>query len=159
MTSADIERAVAGRHPHALWHPLKRAVTLRSTNVVGHEADILVVSEQRYATEIEIKVSKQDLVREFVDGSKKWKHEKFDKAIKLYVRRFFVAVPVELQDAALEIVPEKYGVIVVHPSTTKRPGTPVIVRQAKVMPAQKLSDMQIIKLYKKFYFERWNKAQ
>jgi len=69
-----------------------------------HECDLMVVSSAGYVTEIEIKVSKSDLLAE----SKK-KHSHDDPRIK----NFYFAVPSDLADFALEHIPERAGLIIV----------------------------------------------
>ena len=69
-----------------------------------HECDLLVLSKSWYATEIEIKVSKQDLLKD----KEKWHQHQHP-----HIRRLFFAVPKELQHTALKEIPEDAGLIVV----------------------------------------------
>lgn len=68
-----------------------------------YEADMIVVNKNGYAKEIEIKVSKADLVR---DGSKKHNHDcgKF--------KELYFAIPEKLLEHR-EYIPERAGIIVV----------------------------------------------
>jgi hypothetical protein len=68
-----------------------------------HEIDILVLSKSRYATEIELKKDKPDLVK---DKEKKHGHKHKD------IARFYFAVPEKLKEVALEEIPERAGLLV-----------------------------------------------
>jgi len=68
-----------------------------------HECDILSLSKSGYTTEVEIKVSKQDLMKD----KKKW-HGHENKNIAY----FFFAVPEKLKEIALEEIPERAGLLV-----------------------------------------------
>jgi hypothetical protein len=70
----------------------------------NHELDLLSISSARIGTEIEIKVSKNDLKR---DAEKEHRH--FDERI----RQLYFAGPVELQDAFFEYAPPEAGIITV----------------------------------------------
>jgi hypothetical protein len=69
-----------------------------------HECDVLILSNSGYATEIEIKVSKADLLK---DASKRHKHS------HNLIRRLYFAVPEKLKEIALTAIPENAGLIVV----------------------------------------------
>jgi hypothetical protein len=68
-----------------------------------HECDVLVMSKSGYLTEIELKVSKADLLK---DKDKWHKHE--NKKIKY----LYFAVPIELKDIALTSIPTRAGLMV-----------------------------------------------
>ena len=69
-----------------------------------HECDILSLTPSGYATEIEIKVSKHDLLK---DG------EKWHGHLHNHIANFFFAVPEKLKDIALEVIPERAGLFTV----------------------------------------------
>lgn len=69
-----------------------------------HECDILVLSKTGYATEIEIKISKADLLK---DMCKRHGHHHD------LIRRMYYAVPSKLEQIALESISETSGLIVV----------------------------------------------
>ncbi len=69
-----------------------------------HECDLLILSNSNYATEIEIKVSRQDLKK---DAEKPHGHAS-DK-----IARLFFAVPESLLDFARENIPENAGLYIV----------------------------------------------
>jgi hypothetical protein len=74
-----------------------------------HECDIIVLSMSNYATEIEIKISKADLIK---DRSKLHGH-RHD-----LIRRLYYAVPSKLEAIALTCIPESAGLIVVSMQTS-----------------------------------------
>lgn len=91
------------------------------------EADLIVMDPSKRITEIEIKISKQDLIKDFT--SKGNKHSIRSKGIKsgvsntggpVMITRMVFAVPEELLETALTHVPKQYGIIVVKrtPSNT-----------------------------------------
>jgi hypothetical protein len=63
---------------------------------LDYEADLIAVSRSGYATEVEVKVSKHDLLKD--QHKEKWKRG-LDKRIK----RFYYAVPDELVDIAMKL--------------------------------------------------------
>jgi len=77
------------------------------------EADLVVVSDAQYATEVELKVSRNDLK---ADARKKHTH---DASI---FRRLFFAMPEEIIDEKL--IPDRAGIIayklITHPARTMR---------------------------------------
>ena len=66
----------------------------------NHELDLCILSQSHYATEVEIKTSKQDLFR---DKEKNHNHE------SKYLKRLYFAVPYWLVDEALQEIPETAG--------------------------------------------------
>jgi len=84
---------------------------------LGYEADMLVMDGQNRITEVEIKVSKSDLRKDFVNKAEKHRHRiavMAGKAQDAVVTRMVFAVPEKLLGLALEIVPKRYGLIVVE---------------------------------------------
>ncbi len=69
-----------------------------------HECDVLILSGDSYATEVEIKISKADLLK---DAEKKHKHK------HNLIRRLYFAVPSELKEIALESIPDHAGLLVI----------------------------------------------
>lgn len=68
-----------------------------------HECDMLIVNENNYATEVEIKVSRADLKKDFTKS-----HNHIHERIK----NLYYAVPEKLLELALELVPSTAGIIV-----------------------------------------------
>lgn len=70
-----------------------------------HECDIISLSRSGFATEVEIKVSKHDLLK---DGDKKHGHK------HNLIANLYFAVPEKLKELALEVIPERAGLLVVE---------------------------------------------
>lgn len=76
-----------------------------------HECDLLSLTKSGYATEVEIKVSKADLLK---DKLKPHGHE--SKMIKY----LYFAVPEKLEKVALQEIPERAGLLVVRCRSDKK---------------------------------------
>ena len=74
-------------------------------NRAMHECDILYVTKSGYATEIEIKISKADLLK---DKEKRHNHA------HNHIARLYFAVPESLEELALQEIPERAGLYVVR---------------------------------------------
>lgn len=77
-----------------------------SFGFLNYEADMVYIDDKNRLSEVEIKVTLSDLKADF----KKPKHLKPNKN----VGRLIYAIPVEMLDKALEIIPNKYGIITVE---------------------------------------------
>lgn len=115
MTTLDLELAIM----RFFDYRMNIIVPNLSWGMLKYEADIVVLSWSNYASEIEIKISKADFKADF----KKQHYHNSE-----YFKYFYYAVPAEMQDFALENLPEGAGLIVV----SVRKGTPVasIVKKA-----------------------------
>jgi hypothetical protein len=89
-----------------------------------HEADLIVVSRSGYATEIEIKISKSDLVKDFRKG-----HRHYSPKIS----RLYYAVPESLIETVKELAPATAGIISVSPKKKA-----CFVRRAKALPGRRV---------------------
>lgn len=101
-TCTEIEIAVAK------WFNYRRHLIVPNVSwgLVNHECDLLVLSKSNYATEVEIKISRSDLI---ADKSKKHKHE--DNMIKY----LYFAIPAKMEKD-IEHIPEHAGIIIVNNS-------------------------------------------
>ena len=72
---------------------------------LNHECDMLVLDQKGRFTEVEIKISRSDLRADF-----KKKHGHQSK----FISRLVYAVPEEMKDYALELIPLTAGLIYVH---------------------------------------------
>lgn len=72
---------------------------------LNYECDLVKLTSSGYATEIEIKVSKSDLLK---DKEKRHSHNSH------LFKYLYFAVPKELKDLALDNIPEKSGLYVVN---------------------------------------------
>lgn len=97
-----------------------------------HECDILSLTKSGYATEVEIKISRADLLK---DKHKSHGHE--SKRIK----SLYFAVPEKLKELALAEIPERSGLLVVHWRSAKKLGYYVTTAREPVVDK---------------YAEKWN---
>jgi hypothetical protein len=97
-----------------------------------HECDLLKLTRAGYATEIEIKVSKSDLLR---DCKKAHGHD--HPAIKY----LYFAVPYGMKAYALEHIPERAGLYVITYS-----GSAYQVKEAKATDSIQWTDKERLKL-------------
>ena len=102
-----------------------------------HECDLLILSKSNYATEVEIKISKADLLKD-----KEKKHGHFHSHIKY----LWFAVPEKLKEIALKEIPERAGLFILHKWEDNRI-TVHIVKKAKAQKNSiKWTDKQRLKL-------------
>jgi hypothetical protein len=99
MTTAEVEVAVAN------YFGVRQNMIV--TNVkwglgFEHELDVLVLTKSSYAHEIELKISKQDLMRDF---QKKHNHESNK------IKSLYYAMPVEMEGCA-DIIPSHAGILI-----------------------------------------------
>jgi len=136
MTSLEIEIALAKSFnpranlilPNAYWGL-----------DFSYELDLLVINKKsKYATEIEIKVSKSDLKR---DKNKLSGHS------SEMIKRLYFAIPESIsEEFALEHIPERAGLIAVRQSPIDRIYYTRIIRNAKFNKyAQPVSDKFYLK--------------
>lgn len=77
-----------------------------------HECDLLALDKNKRFTEIEIKISIQDLKKDF---------EKQHGHYSPYIGRLIYAIPVELIEKALPLIPKECGIITVkHQKYSKK---------------------------------------
>ena len=89
-----------------------------------HECDLLIMSKSGYATEVEIKISKADLIKD-----KDKPHMHLDNRLKA----LYFAIPEKLKDC-IEHIPERAGVILVNNDVHVNPYRPAcnIFREPKI---------------------------
>ena len=92
-----------------------------SWGLFNHECDLLVLRKSNWATEIEIKISKQDLL-----ADKKKKHKHYSNKI----RYLYFAVPDYLVEFALNYIPDRAGLFSVSSRSVKEVKKPVINKNA-----------------------------
>jgi len=94
-----------------------------------HECDLLILSGNNYATEVEIKVTKHYLLK---DNDKRHGH------LHHYIARLFFAVPEKLEEEALKHIPDRAGLLVVCPRVRGRDGERYcIVKQVRAAKRNK----------------------
>lgn len=137
MTTLEMETAVM-----RYFKPRQNCVVPNVSWGMGfrHELDVLVVSKQGIGTEIEIKISKADLLKD-----KEKKHGHIDPMNR--IRRLYFAVPEKLKDAALKEIPDRSGLLVVREHNYAL--YCVEARPAKQnMTSRKFTDQEIKDLYR-----------
>ena len=88
-----------------------------------HECDLLALSKSNYATEIEIKISKADILKD---------KEKLHGHRHNHIARLYFAVPVDLTDYALFHIPDRAGLYSVSRNSNHAYGYKIeLVRQCK----------------------------
>lgn len=132
MTSLQVELSVTW-----FFNPRRNIVVPNVSWGLGvHECDLMVITPAGYATEVEIKVSRSDLL---ADKKKRHQH----KSAK--IRRLFFAVPSELEDYALQNIPAHAGLLSMRPRGWGR--LCELVRPAKInADARKLTPAEVLKV-------------
>ena len=100
IDSLDIELAVA----NLFNYRVNLIVPNVSWGMFIHECDLLIISRDNYATEVEIKISKSDL-----KADQKKKHEHNSRKIKY----LYFAIPDYLYEYK-DLIPERAGIITVY---------------------------------------------
>ena len=138
LKSLDIEIAIADYYGIRQYTVIPNI----SWGLGVHECDLLIMSKSGYCTEVEIKVSKADLIK---DNEKEHGH-KSDK-----IQALFFAVPLELKDIALQHIPKHAGLFTIE----YRPNNKVkkyIVNCVKPTTinkvARKLTDVEKLQFYR-----------
>ena len=142
LHAGDIEVAIA-RH-------LNPRINLIVPNIFwglefNHEIDLLVVTQNRYAWEIEIKISvadlKADLKKKHCHGSSK-------------IKRLYFAVPCSLKEKAIELIPNDAGLFIVDETENRW----VHLVKAPIINcnARKFNDGEIQKLYELAAMRIWS---
>ena len=112
-----------------------------------HELDLLIITKARYGYEVEIKVSKQDLVRD-----KEKLHEHESKRIK----GLWFAIPESLLKYQ-EHIPERAGIIAVSENRSESLWLRCNrVRSPQVMNKYKFTDSEVMELTRLGTMRIWN---
>lgn len=155
MNSKIIQKAVA-----ALF---ERHTVIPNVYLGGFELDMAIVSKDWYLTEVEIKVSRSDWMRD--KEKKKWVVEAKSK-INYYrkrhkVTKFFYAVPEKLLKNIPEFVTPETGLISINQYIDRRSGATMhvakIVRQSKRLKQSRLNAKEINGLLRAMSFKVWKK--
>ena len=120
-------------------------------NIVNHECDMLIVTKNRYLTEVEIKISLSDLKADF-----KKKHQHKDENIK----NFYYAFPEEMKDKAIELIPEEAGILIAvkkHLNNGYEYRDIECYRKPKInKEAKPINDIVLSRIYRLGYLRYWN---
>lgn len=153
ITTTDIELKIM-QHFNYRRNMIVPNVTELS-GLVRFETDMLVLSPAGYATGFEIKVSKSDLKADF-NKPQYTRSEKVyasgKKGFEIFYGRFkhfYYAIPEELKDYALSVLPEWAGIFVVKPTSERSTLLHAYVaRQPKKLFDYQYTDSQKLKLGK-----------
>lgn len=111
----------------------------------NYEIDLLVLTENNYAWEIEIKTSISDLKADF-----KKRHQHDSPRIK----RLYFAIPSTIKDKATELIPDRAGLLIINDDPlnlwTKLEKTPKTNKQATPFTSQerlKLSELGAMRIW------------
>ena len=124
-TSLEIELAIAN------WFGIQKYVIVPNLSyaLLPYECDLAILSKAGYLYEIEIKVSRSDLIRD--KKKHKWNYDTNK------IKKLWFAIPEKLEDV-IELIPEKAGILIVkssvYVSEIKKPQTDNL--------AQKMSERQ-----------------
>lgn len=120
-------------------------------NIVNHECDMLIVTKNRYLTEVEIKISLSDLKADF-----KKKHQHKDENIK----NFYYAFPEEMKEKAIELIPEEAGILIAvkkHLNSGYEYREIECYRKPKInKEAKPINDIVLSRIYRLGYLRYWN---
>lgn len=126
MNARDIEKAVVWLFGYRKYLIVANA----SWGVNIHECDLLLVNSSDYGVEVEIKVSKSDII-----ADQKKKHHRFHGNPK--IKRLYFAIPEKLATPEiLALIPEHAGVISVWPAYTGA-GAPTGTNRATIIRKDK----------------------
>src|SRR4030043_1181553 len=141
-TTAEIELQVALYfRPH-----INIVVPNISWGINIHECDVLVITRSNYLYEIEIKISKSDLIK---DLKKTHGHNDYRNRIK----KLYFSIPQKLVDA-IDYVPSRAGVLVVEPD-----GRVDEYRKAITQKAIKINDNEKFQIARLGTIRIWNLKQ
>lgn len=118
-------------------------------NIVNHECDMLIVTKNRYLTEVEIKISLSDLKADF-----KKEHQHKDENIK----NFYYAFPEEMKEKAIGLIPKEAGILI---AIKKEDGIQYreieCYRKPKINKGAKpINDKVLSMIYRLGYLRYWN---
>ena len=120
-------------------------------NIVNHECDMLIVTKNRYLTEVEIKISLSDLKADF-----KKEHQHKDENIK----NFYYAFPEEMKEKAIELIPGEAGILIAvkkHLNSGYEYREIECYRKPKInKEAKPINDIVLSRIYRLGYLRYWN---
>jgi hypothetical protein len=99
----------------------------------GHEKDLFIVSECGFVTEVEIKISKSDLIKD--------KHKRNSMHFDDRIRYLYFAIPDYLLESCQDLIPPLAGIL-----TVSDDGEVKKIRKASVKSRYKLNDIEKFKV-------------
>ena len=143
LTTAEMELCLV--YPKKGVFPFTRYMVLPRARwgmpKINHECDMLALSKNNVLSEVEIKISKSDLI---ADKRKRHMH-KSD-----VISRLFYAVPEHLVEFALTFIPEYAGLIKCHN------GYSTILKRPKYKKSDKLNEADIKHMYELLQMRYWS---
>jgi len=113
-----------------------------------HECDIFLIKKSGYCMEVEIKISKSDLLADF-----KKEHQHKDNRIK----EFYYAIPIKLLESCESLIPEHIGIIVCERiKNRKHIHTKIHRKTTTNKKARKLTDKEMLKVAKLGCMRIWS---
>ncbi len=180
MTAKEIGLVLCSFHHESLWNPRQYWAVRNSVNVVGWEADLLLISRaSKCVTEVEIKISVADFKNEFTKDTKIRKHDALKSGVlkkakwmkvghgyehrhhhQNYVRNYYFAVPESIADKVKPLLPEYAGLIVVseHINKDRRFLHARKVVKAPTIKSEKATDLMVLALKESLYYRYWNES-
>lgn len=140
----DIELAIVN-HYGRRQHIIVPNCYINFGTIADHECDLLIIKQSGYADEIEIKMSKADLIADF-----KKKHGHNDERLK----HLYYAMPIEIYEECKDLIPDHAGVL-----TIKKYGERCFVstaKQATKKKCRKLTDGEQLKIARLGVMRFWN---
>lgn len=142
MKTVDIENLLA-RHAFPIRRYLLVPRIAWGLRGVGHECDLLALSAAGVLHEIEIKVSRSDLL---ADKRKRHTHQSD------HIRRLWFAVPEKMREFALQHIPAEAGLIAC--SAGRNPC--VVVRRPVVRRGNKMRDGMALEIARLGVLRYWS---
>lgn len=110
------------------------------SGLVKFETDLLVLTKSRYATGVEIKVSKSDFQNEFKKKQYQYGEEMDDIFYGMF-KNFYFAFPEDLVEECIDEVPGRFGVL-----SVEKPFRVREIRKPKLMYNKKWSEKDYFNL-------------
>lgn len=146
LTTNDMELALAMSKSSPCNFVKNQVVSIRCSDLFGHETDFISVNKSGYVTEVEIKISKSDFNNDF---HKKHYHESG------YIKYFYYAVPYYMKNYVMEHVPENVGILLITPAFPY--GRVEIIKECIPRKgARKLTEEKILKLQRYMGMKYWS---
>ena len=140
-TTVEVERVVGN-----FFRPRQNIVVPNvSWGLFVHECDLFVLTKNGYGIEVEIKVSRADLMK---DKDKSHGHN------NIKIKKLFFAIPEKLNTPEIIVhVPERAGIIVVD----KKGHCKIIRAATSLADVKKLDDSYRMKLLRLAYLRYWDR--
>jgi len=147
ITAKDIEKAIVNTYGFFANYRNNTVVPNVSYGLCfNHELDLCVLTKSGYIHEIEIKISKSDLIRD----AEKWHQHKDPR-----IRCLWFAGPYDMKEDFENYVPDGAGIILISDNPKKKTQTAKIHRKAKPKKAKKITEAENLKLLQLMILRYW----